>query len=136
MGAAIDGYVYCAPCLHLHETREKAAAAAAESPIVEDAIADFEIVHGPAAARTLRVLIAEKDKQRQAAAVAQDAVQSPPSITKLVHDDLYAREQKGIETYGTTLKPFNGRDALWDAYEEALDLAQYLRQAIFERDGK
>jgi hypothetical protein len=28
----------------------------------------------------------------------------------------------------------NGRDALLDAYEEALDLACYLKQAILERD--
>jgi len=30
--------------------------------------------------------------------------------------------------------PFNGRDALKDAYEEALDLAMYLKQAMIERD--
>jgi len=33
------------------------------------------------------------------------------------------------------LVPHNGRDALRDAYEEALDLCQYLRQALYERDG-
>jgi hypothetical protein len=33
------------------------------------------------------------------------------------------------------LQAFNGRDALRDAYEEALDLACYLRQAIAERDA-
>ena len=27
-------------------------------------------------------------------------------------------------------------DALRDAYEEALDLAVYLRQALFEKDGR
>ena len=37
--------------------------------------------------------------------------------------------------YGTALQPHNGRDALLDAYEEALDLAMYLKQAIVERDG-
>lgn len=32
------------------------------------------------------------------------------------------------------LQAFNGRDVLRDAYEEALDLATYLRQCIEERD--
>lgn len=30
------------------------------------------------------------------------------------------------------LQPFNGRDALVDAYQEAVDLAVYLRQRIEE----
>jgi hypothetical protein len=46
---------------------------------------------------------------------------------------LASRLAKGIETYGTPLQAHNGRDALWDAYEEALDLAIYLRQVIEER---
>jgi hypothetical protein len=40
----------------------------------------------------------------------------------------------GIETYGTPLESHNGRDALQDAYEEALDLACYLKQAMIERE--
>jgi len=35
--------------------------------------------------------------------------------------------------YHTYLLTHNGRDALIDAYQEALDLAMYLRQAIEER---
>ncbi len=35
---------------------------------------------------------------------------------------------------GSALQPHNGRDALRDAYEEAIDLAMYLKQAIVERD--
>lgn len=58
-----------------------------------------------------------------------------PSIQSLVRQDLEARERVGIARYGTPLQPHNGRDALRDAYEEALDLACYLRQAITERDG-
>ena len=46
------------------------------------------------------------------------------------------RRQVGIERYGTPLQPNNGRDALVDAYQEALDLACYLRQSIAERDGE
>ncbi len=56
------------------------------------------------------------------------------SIQSLVRIDLEAREQVGIQRYGTALQPHNGRDALRDAYEEALDLACYLRQAMAERD--
>lgn len=44
------------------------------------------------------------------------------------------RDQMGRKKYGTPLQPNNGRDALQDAYEEALDLAVYLRQAIYERN--
>ena len=54
-------------------------------------------------------------------------------IHDLVAWDLALRKQQGIRTYGTPLQAGNGRDALWDAYEECLDLACYLRQAIAER---
>lgn len=57
-------------------------------------------------------------------------------VTRAVIDDLRRRERKGIETYGTPLQTHNGRDALRDAYEEVLDLAQYLKQAIMEREGE
>ncbi|HYS41154.1 MAG TPA: hypothetical protein VEO01_36530 [Pseudonocardiaceae bacterium] len=57
------------------------------------------------------------------------------SIQSLVRADLDAREQVGIQRYGTPLQPHNGRDALRDAYEEALDLACYLKQAMVERDS-
>jgi len=40
-----------------------------------------------------------------------------------------------LQKYGTYLQTHNGRDALWDAYQEAMDLCMYLRQAILERDG-
>jgi hypothetical protein len=42
----------------------------------------------------------------------------------------------GVRKYGTPLQAHNGRDGLMDAYQEALDLAVYLRQLIAERDGK
>ena len=50
--------------------------------------------------------------------------------------DMRLRNNLGRERYGTPLQPFNGRDALMDAYEESLDLCVYLRQVIYERDGK
>lgn len=54
-------------------------------------------------------------------------------IWVLVIEDMLARDQVGRERYGVPLQAGNGRDALRDAYEEALDLAAYLRQAIEER---
>jgi hypothetical protein len=54
-------------------------------------------------------------------------------IWELVVEDMKARDQIGRERYGTPLQANNGRDALVDAYQESLDLAVYLRQAIEER---
>lgn len=59
-----------------------------------------------------------------------------PAVWDLVMDDFSARDREGRRKYGTPLQPHNGRDALVDAYQEALDLAVYLRQAIYERDGR
>lgn len=59
-----------------------------------------------------------------------------PSISDLVIADLKARKAAGLRKYGTTLQGMNGRDALIDAYQEALDLTQYLRQELFERYGE
>lgn len=54
-------------------------------------------------------------------------------IWELVIEDMAARDKLGRERYGTPLQANNGRDALIDAYQEALDLVVYLRQAIEER---
>lgn len=54
-------------------------------------------------------------------------------VWELVIADMQQRNRAGTEKYGTSLQAFNGRDALRDVYEEALDLAVYLRQAIEER---
>ncbi len=53
-------------------------------------------------------------------------------VTPLVQADLAERSRKGIQTYGVPLRTHNGRNALCDAYEEALDMACYLRQALSE----
>ncbi len=58
-----------------------------------------------------------------------------PDITNLVMDDLDLRAKKGVETYGKRLKPSNGRNALIDAYQEALDLGVYLKQRLVEEEG-
>ena len=69
------------------------------------------------------------------------ATEQPPpqpnancSIWRLVIEDMQARDKLGRQRYGTPLQAHNGRDALTDAYQEALDLCVYLRQAIAERD--
>ena len=59
-----------------------------------------------------------------------------PPVWELVIEDMQDRDYSGEVKYGTRLQPFNGRDALVDAYQEAMDLTVYLRQAIFERDGQ
>jgi hypothetical protein len=48
--------------------------------------------------------------------------------------DLEERRRFGLEKYGTVLQSFNGRDALVDAYQEALDLLVYLKQELEESD--
>lgn len=68
----------------------------------------------------------------------QPAPQSNTStlIWELVIADMRERDHVGRQRYGTPLQANNGRDALVDAYQECLDLAVYLRQAIEERDRK
>jgi hypothetical protein len=58
----------------------------------------------------------------------------PESMHARVASDLASRLHAGINEYGVPLVAHNGRDALWDAYEECLDMACYLRQAIDERE--
>lgn len=67
--------------------------------------------------------------QEQPAPVANDR----PAVWDLVIADMRQRDRVGRERYGTPLQPHNGRDALVDAYQEALDLAVYLRQELQER---
>jgi hypothetical protein len=58
-----------------------------------------------------------------------------PDITSLVRDDLELRAQKGEAVYGQRLRPHIGRNALLDAYQEALDLSVYLKQRMIEEDA-
>ena len=67
--------------------------------------------------------------------------QRPPQpgthiVVDYVLDDIQERVVDGQLKYGTKLQAFNGRNALWDAYQEALDLVFYLRQAILEQEEK
>jgi hypothetical protein len=53
-------------------------------------------------------------------------------VLPYVLQDLEDRAEMGKEKYGTYLQTHNGRSALLDAYQEALDLVMYLRQALLE----
>jgi hypothetical protein len=55
------------------------------------------------------------------------------AVWELVVEDMRDRDAAGRSKYGTPLQPFNGRDALVDAYQECLDLCVYLRQKIEEQ---
>jgi hypothetical protein len=57
-----------------------------------------------------------------------------PHIADLLIERINGRKAMGVAKYGTPLQSHNGRDALTDALEEALDLCHYLMQAIDERD--
>lgn len=53
-------------------------------------------------------------------------------ITDMVIEDMAKRADFGLRKYGTKLQAHNGRNALQDAYEEALDLCVYLKQKLVE----
>ena len=63
--------------------------------------------------------------------------QLPPPGFDTIHDaviaDVRTRQAHGERVYGHPHRLFNGHDALQEAYEEALDLVFWLRQAIDER---
>lgn len=91
---------------------------------------------GPSCAEHERRLEAETERSR-AAIPASFRQRMPersdrPAIQDLVIADVEARKQEGLRKYGTLLQAFNGRDALLDAYQEALDQMVYLRQAYEE----
>lgn len=54
-------------------------------------------------------------------------------ILGMVLSDLTNRALEGTAKYGEPLKAHNGRNALWDLYQELLDAAMYIRQAIEEQ---
>jgi hypothetical protein len=59
-----------------------------------------------------------------------------PAVWDLVLKDIHDRDQMGLEKYKTRLQPFNGRDVMTDLYQELLDAVVYMRQALYERDGR
>lgn len=52
------------------------------------------------------------------------------AITTSVIEDLKSRADRGFKKYNTTLEENNHQNMLQHAYEEALDLAQYLKKEI------
>jgi hypothetical protein len=70
----------------------------------------------------------KNNTDRQSASTNKGAI-----VLQHVINDISARSLMGLRKYGTMLRTHNGRDALMDAYEEALDLVMYLKQAIMER---
>lgn len=67
--------------------------------------------------------------------------QNPPIageevVLKFVIEDLKKRALMGKRKYHRYLETFNGRNALIDAYQEALDLVMYLKQQLLEMEKK
>lgn len=100
---------------------------------------------GRAATRNLRISeqrIASHSHDGATPDLAATRMQPEPVKTEsvpVVHyviKDILARADVGLDRYGTMLKADNGRDHLVDAYQEALDLACYLRAELIRRDGK
>lgn len=103
------------------------------------------LIFGPAATRNLRISeqrIASHSHDGATPDLAATRMQPEPVKTEsvpVVHyviNDILARADVGLDRYGTMLKADNGRDHLVDAYQEALDLACYLRAELIRRDGK
>ena len=57
-------------------------------------------------------------------------------IVDIVLADIRERAEAGKLKYGTYLQANNGRDPLWDLYQELIDSVMYLRQLILEKDIK
>ncbi len=57
-----------------------------------------------------------------------------PAVTDLVVIDLQTRKKFGTRKYGVPLQAFNGRDALFDLYEEILDASAYCKQRLLEEE--
>ena len=57
-------------------------------------------------------------------------VKPKDAITASVMEDLKLRADRGLKKYNTTLEENNHQNMLQHAYEEALDLAQYLKKEV------
>jgi hypothetical protein len=63
-----------------------------------------------------------------------DPKQGEQVVVDVVLADIRERAETGKRKYGTYLETNNGRNPLWDAYQEAIDLVMYLRQALLEQE--
>lgn len=77
-------------------------------------------------------MIKGKD-DRPAATPEPDPTGNGSFVLFEVLKDICARADVGQKKYGTMLRTENGRDALNDALQEAIDLVMYLKQEIMER---
>ena len=101
---------------------------------VEDEDEDDIVQYGIGVAEAKEFLRSLKVGSGSAATAKQPAPKgSGNPILGMVLADLTNRALEGKEKYGEPLLAHNGRNPLWDAYQEALDLAMYLRQAIEEQ---
>ncbi len=66
--------------------------------------------------------------------ISEESMKNKKMLHTYTTQNMAERAAAGFHKYGTHLQTHNGRDALWDAYQEAMDLCMYLRQAILERD--
>lgn len=59
-------------------------------------------------------------------------MKTPSNLLQSVIMDLKVREERGLNTYGTTMdrKDLTQKEWLQHAYEEALDLALYLKKLM------
>ncbi len=64
--------------------------------------------------------------------VCEDLLEEYGGDIEAMRIECMGRHEFGLAKYGTPLQPFNGRDALTDAYQELLDGAVYLKQAVLE----
>lgn len=63
-------------------------------------------------------------------AAVWDLILLDPGLPEWLRADVEARDRLGAERYGQRLRVHNGRDALLDSYQEALDLWVYLSQSL------
>lgn len=66
--------------------------------------------------------------------------QPPPvagqmDVAPVVIADIEARVAAGKRKYGTLLQTNNGRNALWDLYQELIDACMYIRQRLLEEEA-
>ena len=61
----------------------------------------------------------------------KEVIRKTPHLSSVIAD-MNSRDQFGRKKYGVPLQMHNGRNAINDAYEELLDGAVYLKQAIQE----
>lgn len=59
-------------------------------------------------------------------------------VREAITQDLQQREALGLRKYGVTLDRSDLTETQWlqHAYEEALDLASYLKRLLLQREGK